>query len=84
LVNLFGLEYDVIHVSLDGLFDEIIKTLEHTSLVCCSSVFQSKRHADVAIRSERCDEKSHELVGLFHRNLMVAGIRIKEAEDFAP
>jgi hypothetical protein len=39
MVNLFGLHYDVIHVSLDGLSDEIAETLEHTSLVCGFRVF---------------------------------------------
>jgi hypothetical protein len=39
LVNLFGLDYDVIHVGLDDLSDEITKTLEHTSLVRYSRVF---------------------------------------------
>jgi hypothetical protein len=48
LIGLFGLDYDVIHVSLNGLSDEIAKTFEHTSLVCCSSIFQTERHANVA------------------------------------
>jgi hypothetical protein len=84
LVDLFGLDYDVVHVSLDGLSDEIAKTFEHTLLVCCSCVLQAKWHANVAIRSERHDKRSYELVRLFYCNLMVAGIYVKEAEGFAP
>jgi hypothetical protein len=84
LVGFFGLDYDVIHVSLDGLSDEITKTFEHTSLVCCSCILQTKWHANVAIRSEWHDEISRELIGLFHHNLMVARIRIKEVVGFAP
>jgi hypothetical protein len=34
LAGLFGLDYDVIHVSLNGFTDEFFETLEHTPLVC--------------------------------------------------
>ena len=30
------------------------------------------------------DERHRELVGLLHHDLMVAGVRIKEAEGFTP
>jgi hypothetical protein len=39
LVGLFGLDYDVIHVSFNGLPDEVLETLEHTMLVCKPRVF---------------------------------------------
>jgi hypothetical protein len=84
LIGLFGLDYDVVYVSLDGLSDEITETSEHTSLVCCSCILQTEQHANIAIRSERRNERSRELVRLFHRNLMVTGIRIKEVEGFTP
>jgi hypothetical protein len=32
LVSLFGLDHDVIHVSLNGSPDEVLETLEHTML----------------------------------------------------
>ena len=38
LVNLFGLDHDVIHIGLNGLLDEIPETLEHAALVRRSSV----------------------------------------------
>jgi hypothetical protein len=84
LVSLFGLDYDVVHVSLDGLSDEIAETFEHTLLVCCSCVLQTEWHANVAMQFKRHDEISCELVRLFHRFLIVARIHIKEAEGFAP
>ena len=84
VVSPFGLNYDVINVGLNGPPDEVPEASEHTSLVRCRSVLQTKRHRDIAVRSEGGDERCRELVGLFHRDLMIAGIRIKEAESFAP
>jgi hypothetical protein len=40
LVGLFGLDYDVIHVGLNGFPDEVPETLEHTTLVCSPHVFE--------------------------------------------
>jgi hypothetical protein len=84
LVGLFGLDYNVIHVCLNSLSDEIVETFEHASLVCCCCIFETERHANIAVRSERRDKRSHKMVGHFHRNLMVAEIRIKKLEGFAP
>jgi hypothetical protein len=84
LVSVFRLDYDVIHVCLNGLSNEITKTFKHTLLVGCSCVLQTEHHANITVRSERHDERSRELVGLFHRDLMVARVCIKEAEGFAP
>jgi hypothetical protein len=39
LAGLFGLDYDVIHVSLNGFTDEFFETLEHTPLVCSPRIF---------------------------------------------
>ena len=52
LVSPFGLDHDVIHVGLNGLPDEVSKTLEHTTLIRSPSVLQTKRHCDVAEQSE--------------------------------
>jgi hypothetical protein len=84
LVGLLGLDYNVIHVCLDGLSDEIAETFKHTSLVCCSCILQIEWHANVTLQFEWRDKRSHELVRLFHHNLIVARVRIKEAEGFAP
>ena len=84
LVRPFGLDHDVIHVGLNGSPDEVSKTLEHTSLVCSSYVFQTERHHDITERPEQGDERSRELVRLFHGDLMVPAVCIKEAEGFTP
>jgi hypothetical protein len=84
LVGLFGFDYDVIHISLDGSPDEVPKILEHEPLVRGPCVLQAKWHGDVAIRSEEGDEGSHELVELLHHDLIVSGGHIKEAKGFEP
>ena len=80
----FGLNYDVVNVGLNGPPDEVPEAFEHTALVCSPSVLQTERHCDVAEQSEGGDERCHELVGFFHHNLMVPGVRVKEAKGFAP
>ena len=84
MVNPFGLNYNVVNVGFNGPPNEVPKTLKHTMLVCSTSVLQTEWHGDIAERSEGGDERCRELVGLFHRDLMVAGVRIKEVEGFTP
>ena len=48
-------------------------------LVRSPSFLEFERHRNVAERSEQGDERGCELVRLFHRDLMVLGVRIKEA-----
>ena len=38
VVSLFGLDYDVVNVGLNGPPDEVPKTFEHTTLVCGPNV----------------------------------------------
>ena len=83
MVSPFGLNHNVVNIGLNGLPNEVPKTLEHTTLVCSPSVFQTKWHGDIAKRFKGGDERCRELVRLFHRNLMVHRVRIKEAEGFA-
>ena len=78
------LDHNVVNIGLNGLLDDVPKTLEHTTLVCSPSVLQTEQHCDIVERSEWGDERSHELVKFFHRDLMVPRVRIKEAERFAP
>ena len=40
LVGAFGFDYDVIHVSLNGLTDEVTEALEHATLICSPRVFR--------------------------------------------
>ena len=51
-------------------------------LVCSPCVFQIERHCEEAKRFEWGDERCCELLGLFHRDLMVPRVRIKEAKGF--
>ena len=67
-----GLDDNVVYVSLNYFAYKVPKNLEHTSLICSPRVLEAKRHGYVAIHSERGDERSRELVGLFHLDLVVA------------
>jgi hypothetical protein len=82
VTGLLGLDYNVIYVSLNGPPDEVPKNGEHTSLVCSPRVLELERHGDIAVRPKRGDKRGRELVGLFHHNLVVVGISIKEGENF--
>ena len=76
---MLGLDYDVIHISLNGSPNEVPKAFGHAALVHSPDVLESERHRNVAERSERGDEKGRELVGLFHYDLMIPRVRIEEA-----
>ena len=83
LVSPFGLNHNVIYIGLNGSLDEVSETLEHTILIRSPSVLQTEQHCDIAEQSERGDERCRELVRLFHHDLMVPRVRIKEAKGFA-
>ena len=76
--GLSRLDHDVVHVGLDGSPDVLAKDLGHAPLVCGPCISEAKWHSHIAIHAEWGDERSHELVRLFHLDLMVTGIRIKE------
>ena len=84
MVSPFGLNHDVVNVGLNSLPDEVPETLEHTTLIHSPRILQTEQHCDVAERSKGSDERCRERVGLFHRDLMVPGVRIKEAKGFTP
>ena len=42
VISLFGLNYDVVDIGLNGPPNEVPKASEHTALVFSSSVFQTK------------------------------------------
>ena len=44
VVSLFGLDYNVINIGLNGSPDEVSEAIEHTSLVSCPSILQTERH----------------------------------------
>ena len=78
ITSLPGLDHDVVHVGLDGLPDVLAKDLGHAPQVCRPCVSEAKQHSRIAVHAEWGDERSRELVGLFHLDLMVTRIRIKE------
>jgi hypothetical protein len=49
----------------------------------CSYIPAGRGHDSVAIHVVWCDKRSHELVALFHLNLMVTGVSVKKSLGFA-
>ena len=48
VASLFGLNYDVINVGLNGPPDEVPKASKHTLLVHCPSILQTEQHRNIA------------------------------------
>jgi hypothetical protein len=65
------LDYDVIDVSLDRSADVLSEHVVHAPLVCRTCIPQTKWHSNIAVHAKRCDERSRELVGLFHLDLVI-------------
>jgi hypothetical protein len=65
------LDYDVIDVGLDRAGNVFAEHMVHASLVRRARIPQAERHADIAVHAEGCDERSRELVGLFHPDLVI-------------
>ena len=84
ILSLSGFDHDVVYIGLDGLPDVVAKDLGHAPLVRGTCVSEAEGHRHVAVHAEWCDERSCELVGLFHLNLMVARICIKERQGLTP
>ena len=84
ILSLAGFDHDVVYVGLDGLPDVVAKDLGHAPLVRGTCVSEAKGHRHVAVHAKRCDERSRELVGLFHLDLMVTRVRIEERQGLAP
>ena len=83
ILGLSGLDHDVVHIGLNGSPNVVAKDLGHAPLVCGPYVSEAERHSHVAVHAEWGDERSPKLVGLFHLDLMVTRIRIKERQGFA-
>jgi hypothetical protein len=65
------LDYDVIDGSLDRSTNVLSEHVVHAPLLCRACIPQTKWHSDVAVHAKRCDERSCELVGLFHPDLVI-------------
>jgi hypothetical protein len=66
-----GPNNDVIDVGLDCATDVFAEHMVHAPLVRRARIPQTERHGDIAVHAERRDERSHELVGLFHPDLVI-------------
>jgi hypothetical protein len=76
-MNLLCLDHDVVNVGLDHRTDVIAEHMVH-AMVRGTDVPQPKGHGSIAIHTIRGDKRSHELVKLFHPDLVITGIGIKE------
>jgi hypothetical protein len=65
------LDYDIIDVSLDRSTNVFAEHVVHAPLVRRTRIPQTKWHSNVAVHAKRCDERSRELVGLFHPDLVI-------------
>jgi hypothetical protein len=65
------LDYDVIDVSLDRSTNVLSEHVVHAPLVRRTRIPQTKWHGNVAVHPKGRDERSRELVGLFHPDLVI-------------
>ena len=65
------LDYDAIDVGLDRSTNVFAEHMVHAPLVCRTRIPQTERHGNKAVHAEGCDERSRELVGLFHPDLVI-------------
>jgi hypothetical protein len=72
------LDYDVIDVGLDRSTNVFAEHVVHAPLVRCTRIPQSKWYGNIAVHGEGCDERSRELVGLFHPDLVIPRVGIEE------
>jgi hypothetical protein len=66
-----SLDNDVIDVSLDRSADVFSEHMVHAPLVGCTCIPQAKWHSNITIHAKGCDERSRELVGFFHLDLVI-------------
>jgi hypothetical protein len=78
------LDYDVIDVGFDRPANVFSEHMVHAPLVRRARIPQAERHGDTAVHAEGCDERSRELVGLLHPDLVIPGVGIEERQGFAP
>ena len=65
------LDYDVIDVGLDRPANVLAEHMVHAPLVRRARIPQAERHGDIAVHAEGRDERSRELVGLLHPDLVI-------------
>jgi hypothetical protein len=65
------LDYDVIDVGLDRPPNVFAEHMVHAPLVRRTRIPQAERHGDIVVHAEGRDERSRELVGLLHPDLVI-------------
>jgi hypothetical protein len=60
----------------------IAEHVVHATLICEAGILQPEGHGSIAIHTMWGDERGRELVGLFHPDLVIAGVGIKEGYRF--
>jgi hypothetical protein len=78
------LDNDIIDLSLDRSADVFSEHMVHAHLVGGTCIPLAKWHCSITIHAKGCDERSHELVGFFHLDLVIARIGIEERQGFTP
>jgi hypothetical protein len=78
------LDYNVIDVGLDRPTNVLAEHMVHAPLVRRARIPQAEWHGDIAVHAEGRDERSRELVGLLHPDLVIPGVGIEERQGFAP
>jgi hypothetical protein len=77
-VNLLCFDHDVIDLGLNHSTDVITKHVVHTTLVCGTNISQIEGHGSVVVHVVRGDKRSRELVRLFHLDLVITEVGVKE------
>jgi hypothetical protein len=72
------LHYVVVDVGLDHRANVIVEDMVHATLICGACIPQPEGHGSITIHTMWGDERGHELVGLFHSDLMIIEVGIKE------
>jgi hypothetical protein len=71
------------YVGLDYRADVIAEHVVHATLIRGTGIPQTKGHGSITVHTITGDERSRELVGLFHPDLVIARVGIKEGQSLA-
>ena len=80
IIGGLGLDDHIIDVSFDVVADLLIKAHPDCPLVGRLGVLESEGHSFVVVCTERCNERRFYLVFFLRRDLMIAGVAVKEGE----
>src|SRR6185437_144216 len=80
----FGLHHNIININFNNLANDFMEDVIHGSLVCCSSVLQTKSHDNPFKQTNMSwtSECSFMNIFLSHEYLIVSSIPIHETDHF--